>query len=170
MHLIFLLLLLLARHCVSLSITCAAFDALPKLSFNNVAPQALAPVIISFSQDTSDQIIDAYRDALTCRGSQMDSPSYNIKTMSGLASLVFKGALESSSHITSVDVDGLVTVMTTIDPMPTPTVAPPRSDPPSSSEHESPESLESQESQESKASGTRATGLGLIAIALLGLL
>ncbi|KAJ2820022.1 hypothetical protein IWW50_005225, partial [Coemansia erecta] len=108
------------HYTLALNITCAAFDVLPKLTYNNVAPQGQASTVIAFTSNTSNQIIDAFRDALTCRGSTIDEPSYNTHTLTGYMSLAFKSGLETSGFVEAVEVGGLATVMATANPTNTP--------------------------------------------------
>ncbi|KAJ2393186.1 hypothetical protein H4S02_000360 [Coemansia sp. RSA 2611] len=94
-----------------LNVTCAAFDALPKLTYNNVAPQGQASAIIAFAPDTTPQLLDAFRDALVCRGAAVNPPNYNTHTLTGFVSLAFKSPLEASTHVLAVDVAGMATVL-----------------------------------------------------------
>ncbi|KAJ2450560.1 hypothetical protein EV183_004200 [Coemansia sp. RSA 2336] len=107
---------LLVYKVAALNITCSAFDVLPKLTYNNVSPQGQVSSIIAFKQDTSKQIMDAFRDALICRGSSIDPPLYNTHMITGYMSLAYKNSLEVSKYIDSVEIDGLVTVLSASTP------------------------------------------------------
>ncbi|KAJ1851763.1 hypothetical protein GGH12_005753 [Coemansia sp. RSA 1822] len=111
---------------LALNVTCAAFDVLPKLTYNNVAPQGQASMVIAFAPTTSRQLMDAFRDALICRGSTIDEPNYNTHTLTGFMSLAFKSGLETSRYVAAVDIDGLATVMAIVHPTNTPLTAPAR--------------------------------------------
>ncbi|KAJ2005049.1 hypothetical protein H4R26_002168 [Coemansia thaxteri] len=96
---------------LAMNITCAGFDTLPKLTYDNVAPQALQQIVIAFNPGISAQILDSYRDALQCRGSTVDQPNYNTLTLTGFTSLQFASALRGSKAIAAVEVDGRVTAL-----------------------------------------------------------
>ncbi|KAJ1965853.1 hypothetical protein GGI12_000482 [Dipsacomyces acuminosporus] len=107
-----------------MNITCAGFDVLPKVTYDNVAPQALERIIIVFKQGTSPQILDSFRDALSCRGGKVDAPSYNIGMLTALTPAQYAKDLEKSSYVASVEDDDVVTALTTPTINPTgPTVA-----------------------------------------------
>ncbi|KAJ2496127.1 hypothetical protein GGH96_006044 [Coemansia sp. RSA 1972] len=145
---------ILAYTCIhtvlALNITCAAFDVLPKLTYNNVAPQGQASMVIAFAPSTSQQLMDAFRDALICRGSTVDEPNYNTRTLTGYMSLAFKSGLETSKYVEAVDVDGLATVMAVVHPTNTPLSAPARESSSSSEQSQADDGLDS-ESDSSRA-------------------
>ncbi|KAJ1740862.1 hypothetical protein LPJ68_003360 [Coemansia sp. RSA 1086] len=114
-----LVLCLLIYQVAALNVTCSAFDVLPKLTYNNASPQGQVSSIIAFKQDTSKQIMDAFRDALICRGSSINPPLYNTHMITGYMSLAYKSSLEVSKYIDSVEIDGLVTMMSESAPVPT---------------------------------------------------
>ncbi|KAJ2489305.1 hypothetical protein IWW37_004092 [Coemansia sp. RSA 2050] len=94
-----------------MNITCASFDTLPILTYDNVAPQALQQVVIAFKPGTSSQILDSFRDALLCRGSAIDPPNYNTLTLTGFTSLVFATDVQASKTVAAVEVNGQVTTL-----------------------------------------------------------
>ncbi|KAJ2117872.1 hypothetical protein IW146_000395 [Coemansia sp. RSA 922] len=114
----------------AMNITCAPFDTLPILTYDNVAPQALQQVIIAFKPGTSSQILDSFRDALQCRGSTIDTPNYNTLTLTGFTTLVFATSVQGSKTVAAVEVNGQVT---TLHNAPTSSAKPSSSTTPSSS-------------------------------------
>ncbi|KAJ2494735.1 hypothetical protein IWW47_004444, partial [Coemansia sp. RSA 2052] len=94
-----------------MNITCAAFDTLPILTYDNVAPQALQQVVIAFKPGTSSQVLDSFRDALQCRGSTIDPPNYNTLTLTGFTSLVLATGVQGSKTVGAVEVNGRVTTL-----------------------------------------------------------
>ncbi|KAJ2724074.1 hypothetical protein GGI07_002195 [Coemansia sp. Benny D115] len=101
----------LAHACWAMNITCAGFMSLPKLTYDNAQPQALTQVIIAFEPNTSSQIIDAYRDALTCRGSTMKPPNYNTQTLVGYVSEVYAQKLDGSANVAAVEYDSALSAL-----------------------------------------------------------
>ncbi|KAJ1815565.1 hypothetical protein IWW57_006709 [Coemansia sp. S610] len=95
----------------AMNITCASFDTLPILTYDNVAPQALQQVVIAFKPGTSSQILDSFRDALQCRGAAIDPPNYNTLTLTGFTSLVFATDVQASKTVAAVEVNGQVTTL-----------------------------------------------------------
>ncbi|KAJ2812607.1 hypothetical protein H4S07_001283 [Coemansia furcata] len=94
-----------------MNITCAQFDTLPILTYDNVAPQALQQVVIAFKPGTSSQILDSFRDALQCRGSTIDPANYNTLTLTGFTTLVFATDVQDSKTVAAVEVNGKVTTL-----------------------------------------------------------
>ncbi|KAJ2766627.1 hypothetical protein IWQ56_003647, partial [Coemansia nantahalensis] len=71
----------------------------------------LAPLIIAFSADAPRSVLDGYRDALVCRGAQMNEPSYHVGMLTGRVPLEYQGVLETSRFITVVERDGPVSAL-----------------------------------------------------------
>ncbi|KAJ2889279.1 hypothetical protein IWW38_004807 [Coemansia aciculifera] len=94
-----------------MNITCAAYDTLPQLTYDNVAPQALQQVVIAFKPGTSSQVLDSFSDALQCRGSTVDPPNYNTLTLTGFVSLMLATGVQMSRTVAAVEVDGQVTTL-----------------------------------------------------------
>ncbi|KAJ2743912.1 hypothetical protein GGI20_003388 [Coemansia sp. BCRC 34301] len=97
-----------------MNITCAAFDTLPVLTYDNVAPQALQQVVIAFKAGTSGQVLDSFRDALQCRGSTVDPANYNTLTLTGFTSLALAAGVQRSKTVEAVEVNGMVTTLHTV--------------------------------------------------------
>ncbi|KAJ2713345.1 hypothetical protein H4R19_002300 [Coemansia spiralis] len=91
--------------------SCAAFDVLPQRTVDAAAAQRLSGLLIAFSPDAPRSVLDGYRDALVCRGAQMDAPHYNIGMLTGRVPLEYKAALETSRYIAAVDFDGPVSTL-----------------------------------------------------------
>ncbi|KAI8322081.1 hypothetical protein GQ54DRAFT_162897 [Martensiomyces pterosporus] len=108
-----------ACHASAMAITCAGFEALPTITYDNVAPQALERVVIAFKPDTPAQILDSFRDALMCRGSTIDAPNYNTNTLTGLTSKLYADDLKKSNFIASVELNNRVTALRTPTAKPT---------------------------------------------------
>ncbi|KAJ2215305.1 hypothetical protein EV179_002253 [Coemansia sp. RSA 487] len=94
--------LLQLQGAMAMNVTCAGFDSLCKITYDNVTPQALENIIITFKPDTQSQILASYCDALECRGSKVNVLNYNTLTLTGYISKEFCGQLQNSTHIKSV--------------------------------------------------------------------
>ncbi|KAI7827278.1 hypothetical protein BX661DRAFT_224735 [Kickxella alabastrina] len=111
LSMLLLSLVLLVHQSLAMNITCPAFQSLQKVTYDNVAPQALARVIIAFESAATNQTLDAYRDALICRGSTINTPYYNTKTLTGFTSLQYANALQTSAYVVAVELDSKVTAL-----------------------------------------------------------
>ncbi|KAJ1898161.1 hypothetical protein LPJ66_002926 [Kickxella alabastrina] len=111
LSMLLLSLVLLVHQSLAMDITCPAFQSLQKVTYDNVAPQALARVIIAFESAATNQTLDAYRDALICRGSTINTPYYNTKTLAGFTSLQYANALQTSAYVVAVELDSKVTAL-----------------------------------------------------------
>ncbi|KAJ2756800.1 hypothetical protein H4S06_003248 [Coemansia sp. BCRC 34490] len=99
------------RGAMGLNVTCAGFDTLSMITYDNVTPQALSSVIIAFKTNTPKQIMDSFFDALQCRGSSMRAPNYNTLTLLGLIAKTFFTELKSSGFIAAVEEDSIVSAL-----------------------------------------------------------
>ncbi|KAJ2389722.1 hypothetical protein GGI05_003415 [Coemansia sp. RSA 2603] len=95
---------------LAMNITCASFGTLQKVTYDNVQPQGQVHIIIGFADGTSKQIMDAYRDALTCRGATMNTPNYNTLTLIGYTSKAYALELRGSNNVVSIEYDSSVSM------------------------------------------------------------
>ncbi|KAJ1880887.1 hypothetical protein LPJ57_001962 [Coemansia sp. RSA 486] len=107
-HKLLAALLLVCQTSLAMDITCAAFQSLPQVTYNNVQSQAQVRLIVSFAEGTSRQVLDAYRDALTCRGGMINTPNYNTLSLVGYASSTFANQLRDSPDVVSLEYDSSV--------------------------------------------------------------
>ncbi|KAJ1723748.1 hypothetical protein LPJ53_001916 [Coemansia erecta] len=95
---------------LAMNVTCASFGSLQQVTYDNVQPQSQVHIIIGFADDTSKQVMDAYRDALTCRGATMNTPNYNTLTLVGYTSKDYALELRGSDSVVAVEYDSAVSM------------------------------------------------------------
>ncbi|KAJ1803970.1 hypothetical protein LPJ56_006842, partial [Coemansia sp. RSA 2599] len=93
-------LLLVVHMALAKDVTCAAFQSLSQVTYDNAqAQQTQVRLIVSFADGTSRQTLDAYREALICRGANMNTPNYNTLTLIGSTTAGFANELRSSPDV-----------------------------------------------------------------------
>ncbi|KAJ2842618.1 hypothetical protein J3B02_005526, partial [Coemansia erecta] len=83
-------------------VTCPAFQSLSQVTYDNAQPQTQGNLTVRFADGTSRQTIDAYRNALVCRGAKIDAPDYNKLTLEGSTTAKFAKELSKSPDVTSL--------------------------------------------------------------------
>ncbi|KAJ2396898.1 hypothetical protein GGI23_003727 [Coemansia sp. RSA 2559] len=94
--------LLQHRGALALNVTCPSFDSLCETTYDNVTPQALRSILVTFETNTASQLLASYCDALECRGSKVNVVNYTTRTLAGYVSSEYCSELQNSTHIASV--------------------------------------------------------------------
>ncbi|KAJ1794944.1 hypothetical protein LPJ59_004434 [Coemansia sp. RSA 2399] len=87
---------------LALNVTCPSFDSLCETIYDNVTPQALRSILVTFESNTESQILASFCDALECRGSKVNVVNYSTRTLAGYVSSEYSSELQNSTHIASV--------------------------------------------------------------------